>query len=350
MIFISTAMMSEARIFIDRLKLKMNKEENRFRIYENESIKLIITGVGATNAMIATVYLLTRYEAKKTDCLVNLGIAAIISTENVGGTEKFNKTINPEKAIPGIKNATSEDGLEFLEEENSFLGEIYLASSIENTIMKRSFYPDMILATEFAQSKVITVGEVYFSNKNSQNRDDYGDNSSNAAKLFYAKKNQPDLHTASLNNTNTPVLVEMEAAFIYEAAIGFIYSHNIFVLKIISDAGDPENLTPDKVTSLINLNMDKIEAFINLLCEWSHENSRGEIISNSEKRSIDEISKLLRLTQYQRIELLNLSEMYVIRGKNLKAALDSFIGISPVKQKQEGKESYGKIRKILLQP
>lgn len=394
MIFITAAMVSEARPIIDRFSLKINGSENRFRIYENESIKLIITGVGATKAMIATVYLLTRYGAKKTDCLLNLGIAAIYSLEQAAETEKCKGTIKPGLVNQENKTVTIENALEFIEEEKkSFYGSIYLASSIENSILKRSFYPDMLLVTPFAQTKVVTVGEVYIINKSINNIHNTEDrcetdkektkhdiksditsdiNNNNKISKINIRNNLNivsgdatgliDVEKETLSSryhhnieysdkyTSSVALVEMEAAFIYEAAIGYIYSHNIFVLKIVSDSGDPQGLTPVKVTSLIDLNMEKIETFVNLLIEWSRVNLKPETITESDRKVVEEISNSLRLTQYQRIELLNLSEMYVIRSKNLKAALGSFVGISPIKQKREGKESYEKIRRILLQP
>lgn len=414
MIFVSIAMMPEARPIIDRFNLKMSKGENRFRIYENESIKLIVTGVGATNAMIATVYLLTRYGAKKTDCLINLGIAAIYipesmqtgvceaqtgKTASAGVTKAETETKLKEDAIKiqieaPVKPTSEADALNDIITMNSKMeseiGNIFLASSIENSILKRSFYPDMLLATPFAQAKVITVGEVYFTGKSIENiyntenksetdkektkRDIKSDITSdinkncnigirnnlnivNGDKTGLIEAENETLSSRSHHNnkyfneyTSSPILVEMEAAFVYEAATGFIFSHNIFVLKIVSDSGDPESLLPVKVTSLIDQNMDKIETFITLLSEWASENMKHEIITESDRKVVEDISNLLKLTQYQRTEFFHLSEMYVIRGKSLKAVLNDFCEISPVKLKREGKESYDKIRKILLQP
>jgi hypothetical protein len=364
--------------------------------------------------MFATVYLLTRYCAKKTDCLINLGIAAIYSPENLQSSIGEVKIDNHQSAYntkTGTDAKLKEDAIKIQIETpvnqttevetlkeivakklhiESEIGNIFIASSIENSILKRSFYPDMLLSTPFAQAKVITVGEVYFTGKSIENiyntenksetdkektkRDIKSDITSDINKncnigirnnLYIVSRDEAGLiddekETLSsrsfYNNehfneyTSSPVLVEMEAAFVYEAAIGFIYSHNIFVLKIVSDSGDPESLTPGKVTSLIGQNMDKIEIFVNLLGEWTDENLKSEIMTESDRKALDDISNLLKLTQYQRIEFFHLSEMYVTRGKSLKAALNDFCEISPVKLKREGKESYDKIRKILLQP
>ena len=72
MIYITCALLSEASFLIEYYALKKS-EDRYFRIYENESIKLIISGIGKIDAAAATTYLLQKYHARKEDRLFNIG-------------------------------------------------------------------------------------------------------------------------------------------------------------------------------------------------------------------------------------------------------------------------------------
>jgi len=65
--------MSEARVLIERFNLK-RVENKRFRVFCGDDIYLIISGIGSLNSSIATTYLLTKYNAKEGDEVLNLGM------------------------------------------------------------------------------------------------------------------------------------------------------------------------------------------------------------------------------------------------------------------------------------
>ncbi|TCS84511.1 hypothetical protein [Tepidibacillus fermentans] len=75
MIFIVSALYPEAKPLIEYFQLKKVSQISRIQLYENNGIVLAISGVGIISSAIATTYLLTKYEAKATDTILNIGIA-----------------------------------------------------------------------------------------------------------------------------------------------------------------------------------------------------------------------------------------------------------------------------------
>lgn len=72
MIYITCALLAEASFLIEYYALKKT-DEKHFSIYENDTINLIISGIGKVNAASATTYLLQKNQAKKEDKLFNIG-------------------------------------------------------------------------------------------------------------------------------------------------------------------------------------------------------------------------------------------------------------------------------------
>lgn len=74
MLFLATALYCEAQPLIETFRLKKRLLSNRFQVYENEQITLIITGVGMISAAIATTYLLSTNGVQEGDRFFNIGI------------------------------------------------------------------------------------------------------------------------------------------------------------------------------------------------------------------------------------------------------------------------------------
>ena len=75
MIYIICALSAEARLFLDHYKLKQYTTLP-FKVYESSEVKLIISGVGYNNALLATTALLAHFTPKKDAILLNIGVAA----------------------------------------------------------------------------------------------------------------------------------------------------------------------------------------------------------------------------------------------------------------------------------
>lgn len=108
--------------------------------------------------------------------------------------------------------------------------EIYICSKITDESSERTFYPDMIYKNPFKEAEIIT-SAVLFENKNDKNP----------------------------QNTSDTVLYDMEAAFVWQAGAYFFAPHEMSFVKILSDNGDTEGITPDYITALVENHINIID-------------------------------------------------------------------------------------------
>jgi len=83
MIYIVTALKPEAQAFVDKYKLKKNRLQN-YTLFQNENIRLIISGIGITNARLATQALINNFDITDNDTYLNVGICAAPSKHTIG--------------------------------------------------------------------------------------------------------------------------------------------------------------------------------------------------------------------------------------------------------------------------
>lgn len=83
MLFVVTALKSEAQAFVDRYRLQKAKC-GRFGMFENESIKVIVSGVGVFNAQEATKTLIDVFKPSMNDYIINIGICGADKRHHIG--------------------------------------------------------------------------------------------------------------------------------------------------------------------------------------------------------------------------------------------------------------------------
>ena len=83
MLYIVAALSAEARPIVEEYRLK-RVHSLPFTLFENEEIKLIISGMGILNAMMATSALLGHCPPNENDLLVNIGICAAPKNFEIG--------------------------------------------------------------------------------------------------------------------------------------------------------------------------------------------------------------------------------------------------------------------------
>lgn len=118
MIYIICALSAEARLFLDQYKLKQYTNLP-FKIYKSEKVKLIVSGVGHNNALLATTALLAHFIPSKDDILINIGVAA--------APKKFE------------------------------LNSLVIGHKIN--YKERSYYPDVLFSHRFKEANITTVDE-----------------------------------------------------------------------------------------------------------------------------------------------------------------------------------------------
>lgn len=117
MIFLAAALYCEAKPFIAGFSLKKDNSINKFQIFKNEDIILIITGTGCINTACGCTYLIGKFQGNKYDTFINIGIC--------GSTD-----------------------------ENINIGTTAICNKIINSNSKREFYPDMIFKHPFKEGSI----------------------------------------------------------------------------------------------------------------------------------------------------------------------------------------------------
>ena len=125
MIYIFSAFYAEAKNIIDHYGLKKEKspETVRFDVFANDSIRLVITGVGEINAAAAVSNIGGVYGISPDDEILNVGCGA------------------------GFGNETC-------------LGSIFLGNKLTEQMTGRTFYPDMLMKTNLMECEIVTVTRV----------------------------------------------------------------------------------------------------------------------------------------------------------------------------------------------
>lgn len=125
MIYIFSAFYAEAKSIIDHYGLKKEKspETVRFDVFANDSIRLVITGVGEINAAAAVSNIGGAYGIAPDDEILNVGCGA------------------------GFSNETC-------------LGSIFLGNKLTEQMTGRTFYPDMLMKTNLMECEIVTVARV----------------------------------------------------------------------------------------------------------------------------------------------------------------------------------------------
>ncbi len=83
MLYIVTALKSEAQAFVDAYKLKKSRI-NSYTLFSNKSLTIIVSGVGITNARLATQTLFDYFDMNQDDIIVNIGVCGAPSHTPIG--------------------------------------------------------------------------------------------------------------------------------------------------------------------------------------------------------------------------------------------------------------------------
>ena len=83
MLYIITALKSEAQAYVDKYRLSKSKLGN-FLLFSNENIFLIVSGMGVLNARLATQTLINQYDITDDDIYLNIGICGANAQYEIG--------------------------------------------------------------------------------------------------------------------------------------------------------------------------------------------------------------------------------------------------------------------------
>lgn len=123
MLMIFTALYCEAQPLIQYYKLKRDNSINKFQVFQNNDIILVITNTGSIAAAVGVTCISELYPPSPSDFIINIGIC--------GSSDR-----------------------------NIAAGDIFLCNKIIEEATGRSFFPDVLFRHTFSESSLITCSRI----------------------------------------------------------------------------------------------------------------------------------------------------------------------------------------------
>lgn len=189
---------------------------------------------------------------------------------------------------------------------------IYFCNKITENATGRTFYPDVLYRHGFEETEVTTMECPVCMERNG-------------------------LH-------------DMEASAVYQAGSHFFGPHQMSFLKVVSDNGRPDSVTPQMAESFIGSQMPGISEYIFKLSEISRNGKKEYVLGEEEEKFLEKLSGDMHCSVTMKASL----RQYVIYGKLAgidyqKAAEEMYAKkILPCGSKREGKLCFEEFRKQLL--
>ena len=115
-------------------------------------------------------------------------------------------------------------------------GQVFICNKITEEATGRTFYPDMILRSGMPERELVTAPVVI----------------------------RKSIHEYANKDSHNMALYDMEAAAIYQAANLYVGPHRMGFVKVVSDNGDIEGLTPDFIKGLMAGAVDEIVSYVDM--------------------------------------------------------------------------------------
>lgn len=308
MIYIFTALYPEAKPLIRAFSLKKAVTGLPFDVYENtdNDLRLVITGAGMTAAACGVSAVLGRYGAGEKDHLINIGTCA---AENLA-CEKNDDTKAGDR-------------------------EIYLCHKIMDRNTGRTYYPDMLYHHSFAETEIITEPVAWKSGIEQNVKT--GDRNAMPDATQIMKCEQILLH-------------DMECAAVYQAGSFWLGPHQMSFIKVVSDEGTGEKITPQTLECVVERNIEQIKAYVTDL---------GQISAQDEERQRKEqhcmtvaelLCQELHCSQTMRAAVVQCVRYWTLAEVNYQKVLDEMRadGKLPCHDRREGKKRFEELKQSLL--
>ncbi len=300
MIYIVTAMYAEAHPFITRFQLKKDLSHTHFQVFlDGEgSLCLIISGTGSLPAAAAVSSICTEYKAgssESADFLLNVGVCGQIGKESVQDRKKACQT-----------------------------GTLFLCNKISELSTGKTFYPDLLYRHSFVEAQIVTGPRPY-------------------TQIPSAKNN--------LGEEADFYLYDMEAAAVYQAGSYYLGPHQMSFLKIVSDNGNCQDVTPRQIQELVGQNMESISQYITGLKAILREESQSDILqSRPAQAAYEKLCLALHCSSTMAGALRQHLRYCALSGVDYGSVVEEMYreGKLPCKDKREGKQCFEELKKRLL--
>lgn len=197
-------------------------------------------------------------------------------------------------------------------------GQVFICNKITEEATGRTFYPDMILRSGMPERELVTAPVVI----------------------------RKSIHEYANKDSHNMALYDMEAAAIYQAANLYVGPHRMGFVKVVSDNGDIEGLTPDFIKGLMAGAVDEIASYVDMFVTDTHDMCRAEESTQFTNQLCEDLhcSKVMENQVRQLIKYLSLE------GTDYMTYINKLYdeGRLPAHDKKNGKVCLDEIKRELL--
>lgn len=312
MLYIVTALYEEALPFLQKYNLKRQTDFLHFELFANEDVLLLITRPGALRAAAAVSSLLTAFPPGQSDLLLSVGCAGCADARKVRPDNVY------AAAAPALSPA---------------IGQAFTICRITDAPSGRTRYPELLYRSPFPQAEVITFPSVQT-----------GACGSDASGTAGVPVSSRASGTADLPFPPLPVLCDMEAAGVYEAAIPFLSCERMLFVKVVSDAltGLAEfsaEARRSHVTSCIAGIMNELTAWLDALTGALCRRPENEAFTAQEEEFYARSCAALRLSAASSHRLRQLMLYLKLSGSAFLPSMRELLDVpltTPCRTKKEG--------------
>lgn len=338
MIYLFTALYPEAKPLIRAFSLKRVQDGLPFDVYENAdtSIRLVISGTGMCAAAAATAAVFGRYGAANEDHLINVGTCA-----GEAGTEEIS-------------------------------GKAYLCHKITDRNTGHTYYPDMLYRHAFVEAQIITEPVVWKGTEDAEALrrkaefaadEDTAESVLDGDLLLQSRERAADRevepvsagdmlsrsreHTAE---RGTVVLHDMEGAAIYQAGSYWLGPHQMSFIKVISDHGTNQRITPQTLEQAVENGLDAIKDYVSNIGQIIVQNRKDKEWEAECSRQTERLCEELHCSQTMRLAVIQCVRYWTLAGVDHNSLLEQMRadGELPCRDRREGKKRFDELKQRLL--
>lgn len=252
--------------------------------------------------------------------LILTGQGSVMAAAAVSGAASF-FGINPDDVIINLGTCAGDYEV----------GKVFICNKITEAATGRTFYPDMILRSSLSEKELVTVPAAI-----RKPIDKYADKDSHNMALY-----------------------DMEAAAIYQAANLYVGPHRMGFVKVVSDNGDIEGLTPDFIKGLMAEAVDEIASYVDMFVTdaGNCHNDRLDGFyklncgkNNSIQKQTNQLCKDLHCSKVMENQVRQLIKYLSLEGTDYMTYIGKLYdeGKLPAHDKKNGKVCLDEIKRELL--
>lgn len=195
-------------------------------------------------------------------------------------------------------------------------GKIFLGNKIIEAETGKTFYPDLLYCHRFTEAEIITSATA----------------------------------CSKTESYNSEFLYDMEASAVYQAGNYFFGPHRMVFLKIISDDGNPKDVTLEDAKSLVAKNLEKIAEYLHRLSAISQMEGQKKAVFQSADKITEKICRDMHCSCVMAASVRQYIYYLALSGKDYMSLIEEMYIEKklPCKGKREGKNCFEEFKRRLL--